>query len=140
MKKCTLNEKMHGNQIALSLKLTLSVPVLLSLSVPVLSFSFSGTHFLFSGLFSLFLGFFFFLWRTRAPVGDTSTSFRVVTQQVSVGITRRHQIGVDDAPDDGDLIHVGLREGVVHTSVGPQGPQSSRHSAHHHIGLPMVST
>ena len=68
-------EKMHGIQIALSLKLTLSVPVLLSLSVPVLSFSFSGTHFLFSGLFSLFLGFFFLLFFgeherpqvTRAP-------------------------------------------------------------------------
>ncbi len=40
MEKCTLNEKMHGIQIALSLKLTLSVPVLLSLSVPVLSFFF----------------------------------------------------------------------------------------------------
>ena len=55
MEKCTLNEKMHGIQIALSLKLTLSVPVLLSLSVPVLSFLFQVTLFI-SGLFS-FLGF-----------------------------------------------------------------------------------
>ena len=69
-------------------------------------------------------------------IGDTSTggegrpSFGVITQQVSIGVTRRHQIGVDDAPDDGDLVNVGLREGVRHTFVGPQGPQSSRHSTH----------
>ena len=51
-------KKMHGNQIALSLKLTLSVPVLLSLSVPVLSFSFSGNTFYFQVFFPLFLGFY----------------------------------------------------------------------------------
>ena len=141
-------EKMHGYQkIALTLKLTLSVPVFtVSFSTGYFFFFFRYTLFLFSGLFSLFLGLLstFYIWRTRAPwchehLGDTSTSFVVVTQQILVGVTCRHPIGVHDASDYCDLIHVGLRELVGHTSVGPQGPQSSRHSAHHHVGLPMVS-
>ncbi len=61
-------KKMHGNQIALSLKLTLSVPVLLSLSVPVLSFSFSGNTFYFRSffLFRFLLSTFYILANTSA--------------------------------------------------------------------------
>ncbi len=62
---------MHGIQIALSLKLTLSVPVLLSLSVPVLSLSFSGLHFFISGLFSFQV----FLLSTYFTFGDTSADW-----------------------------------------------------------------
>ncbi len=141
-------EKMHGKwkkctviKLALSLKLTLSVQVLLSLSVPVLSFFFR-LHFLFFRSFSFLFRFLlstFLFWRTRAPIGDTSTSFCVVTQQVLVCVTRRHQIGVHDAPHDGDLVHVGLWEGVRNALIRPQGAQSSRHSAHQHVGLPVVS-
>ena len=78
--------------------------------------------------------------------GDTSTggegrpSFGIITQQIPVGVTRRHQVGVDDAPHDGDLINVGLREGVRHTFVGPKRAQAPGHAAHKKIGLPVVSS
>ena len=71
---------------------------------------------------------------TRAP------SFWVIPQQILIRVDRGHQVGVDDLSDGGDLVYVGLREGIGHTFVGPQGTQASGHSAHHEVGLPVVST
>ena len=143
-------ENARYSKIALTLKLTLSVPV------NTVSFS-TGSFFFF--FFHILLFIFqvfpfqvyclhFYFWRherlrlvTRAPtIGDTSTLFWVITQQILISVHGRHQVVVDDLADGYNLIYVGLREGVRHTFVGPQRTQASGHSAHHDVRFPVVSS
>ena len=71
--------------------------------------------------------------------GDTSTggegrpSFWVITQQILVGVNRRHQVCVDYLADGGNLVHVRSRKTVGHTLIHPQRAQASRHSTHHQV-------
>ena len=128
LEKCTLNGK-NARLSKIALKLTLSVPVN-TVSFSTGFFFFYFFTFYFSGLFPFQVYcLHFYFWRherlrlvTRAPtIGDTSTLFWVITQQILVSVHGRHQVGVDDASDGGDLIYVRLREGVRYTLVTPQG-------------------
>jgi hypothetical protein len=99
-----VNGKMHGYQNSFIFKAhSFCAGITVSFSTGSF-FLFQVTLFTFQVFFPLFRFLLFFGEHER--LGVTSTSFGIVTQQISVGITRRHPVGVDDAPHNGNLVHI----------------------------------